>query len=771
MIRRYVEFKNYRTIGVEALGDAPQRLVLNETDIDDNKILGGLVILTGLNNSGKSNILDGISSVSKGVKPSDIPNFMEVPHDCKPSIKFCVENTISSETSTIDVVPSQNQDIFSSESDLVVVYAYRRENFDIPEGIDESFTQSNLDTKLYYNLLRGYATEIYSILSIMCDDGVQSAKKLLSRFDVKLHQKLSNKYKKMMSEEFLDIYRFDFEELILDLYQFTKSLDMQEYIKNKLESKDKTSNLLVVLISNIVEMANWELCSTIDTINETNDNLESLTKLKDIWYENARKELEVLNEIVKDIADNVDESLKSGFSQTSDAFKTIPDKIKKFYNKVILSSDFVKTKNDGIFDKLKKKVLTNNNRNTNSNKTNEEVDDNTPSIIEYDSLSQYKTKDLVLQNINPNNVSSIINNSRFYKKLFSTLNLNAKIVKDVYMKESIVPGVIDEFKELCNKEMSTIVTKFNKLYFSSGEMCYDFKLILDPSNIKFLLKDNGKLVNLDSQSVGFRWFFNFFFSMLSDSELNEGDIVLLDEPATNLHGQSQIELANMMREFGIKNGITFVISTHSPFLVNLDHLDEIRIIRKDDATTAISNQFAMVEADNVISPVKNSLFVDEFVLLDYARNKVFVEGINDYNYLTGFKNILGEENGVEFEKTFHFVPVEGAFGDENSNSKFEVLGSKYPGSILLVNNDNKGNKAINYIETNNINLNVVKLSEVHNGAERIDDLFADQDLKHILDNSTYKSTNFKKLLMINNDIVSDETKNNFREAMKKLAIF
>ncbi len=775
MIRRYVEFKNYRTIGVEALGDTPQRLILNETDQDENKVLGGLVILTGLNNSGKSNILDGISSVNKGVKQGDIPNFIEVSTDSKPSIKFCVENTLSSETSTVDIVPSQSNDIFMSESNLVAVYAYRREYFDILEGIDESFIQSRLEVDLYYNLLKGYATEIYSILSRMKDDGVPSAKKLLDRFNSKLYQKICSRYNKILNDEFIDIYRFDFEELVFELYQFSKSLDMQEYIKNRVETKTISGTLLIDLITNIDEMANWELCSTIDTIDESNTNLETLIKLKDTWYENAGKELEILKEIVKEVTDNLENILneepsKYTSDKSSDQFKAIPDRLKKFYNKVILSSDFVKNKNDSVFDKLKKMVLINN-KNTNSDKVDIDIVDNTPNIIAYDNLGQFKTRDLVLQNINPNNVSSAINNSRFYKKLFTSLKLNAKIVKDVYLKESSVPGVLDEFKEKCNNELRDIVTKFNRLYFNGGKECYDFKLVLDQNNMKFLIKDSGKLVNLDSQSVGFKWFFNFFFNMLTDSELEEGDIVLLDEPATNLHGQSQVELANMIREFGIKNGITFVISTHSPFLVNLDHLDEVRIIKKDDSTTSIINQFALIDTDNPISPVRNSLFVDEFVLLDYARNKVFVEGINNYNYLTGFKNILTGDDGIKFEKLFHFVPIQGSFGDKDALGRFDELGSRYPGSMLLVNDDHSGNQVINYIETNNINLNVVKLSEVHQGAEQIEDLFADDDLKYVLDNSNYKSTNFKKSLLVDNDIVSNETKNNFKEVMKRLSIF
>ena len=67
----------------------------------------------------------------------------------------------------------------------------------------------------------------------------------------------------------------------------------------------------------------------------------------------------------------------------------------------------------------------------------------------------------------------------------------------------------------------------------------------------------------------------------------------MDEPATNLHVRGQEELRKFLKEFAIKNGITFIIATHSPFLVDLDYLDEIRLISLHDNNVAkIDNVFS-----------------------------------------------------------------------------------------------------------------------------------------------------------------------------------
>ncbi len=777
MIRRFIEFKNYRTIGVEALGDSPQRLLLNETDLDFNKVFGGLVILTGLNNCGKSNILDGLNSVNRGINASDIPNFIEVSANCRPKLSFCTHDTEESES---DDEGNRNQDS-TKVPDIITIeylYNYRRNNLNLSESFKELYSQLE-DYAVLLEEFNDYSETVCLILTKMADEGVSGAKSLLGKFMNKVFIKSSVGVRTKIGSEYTDVERYDYESIMLKLYDFSRSMDVQEFVKKHSENQIEDVEMMFNLIKVVVEMIHLELSKTVDVIDENNEeNYDIVNVFKEMcenWSIYANQEYELLKECINCSISTSDAFFKYEPSLvisvvTRRFAKLIPDGIRELYNQILTqewenNSEWIhKFKNIlsyPIVDNKYSYVIKGNKSKINDN----------PNITVYDVDDHYNSRDLALLGINPSTVSTAITNSKFFKKLFATINFNMKKVVEIYNKEESITGVIEEFQDICNEELASLTDRFNKLYFNDGSGTYDFKLNLETNNIKFWIKDNGKSVSLDNQSIGFKWFFNFFFNMLTDSELSEGDIVILDEPATNLHAQSQIELANMIREFGIKNGITFVISTHSPFLVNIDHLDELRIISKSGVTTEINNKFTTIEADNVISPIKNALFVEEFVLLDYARNKVFVEGITDYNYLTGFKNILTDENGVSYSKAFHFVPIQGVFGTVESISKFGMLGKRYPGSILLVDDDHAGNKALKYIRENKINLNIVKLSEVHENAKQIEDLFAEADIKHASDKKFYKSANFKNLLMINNNIVSEETKDNFRKVMARLAIF
>ncbi|MBQ5580420.1 MAG: hypothetical protein IIT43_04085, partial [Clostridia bacterium] len=42
------------------------------------------------------------------------------------------------------------------------------------------------------------------------------------------------------------------------------------------------------------------------------------------------------------------------------------------------------------------------------------------------------------------------------------------------------------------------------------------------------------------------------------------------------------------------NDITIVIATHSPFLIDLDYLDELRVIVNKENISSIENNFAVV---------------------------------------------------------------------------------------------------------------------------------------------------------------------------------
>ncbi|OOC25102.1 hypothetical protein BZK21_06505 [Helicobacter pylori] len=133
---------------------------------------------------------------------------------------------------------------------------------------------------------------------------------------------------------------------------------------------------------------------------------------------------------------------------------------------------------------------------------------------------------------------------------------------------------------------------------------------------------NQNPVILSQQSTGFQWAFNFMFGFLynwgSHFSLNKNVIYIMDEPATHLSVPARKEFRKFLKEYAHKNHVTFVVATHDPFLVDTDHLDEIRIVEKETEDSVIKNHFnyplnnASKDSD-ALDKIKRSLGVGQHV--------------------------------------------------------------------------------------------------------------------------------------------------------------
>ncbi|GHQ79601.1 hypothetical protein JP0078_00430 [Helicobacter pylori] len=125
-----------------------------------------------------------------------------------------------------------------------------------------------------------------------------------------------------------------------------------------------------------------------------------------------------------------------------------------------------------------------------------------------------------------------------------------------------------------------IHVRYNSKFFREKCTAYEIKLeIYDCRK-----SDNQKPIILSQQSTGFQWAFNFMFGFLynvgSNFSFNHNIIYVMDEPAAHLRVPGRKEFRKFLKEYAHKHNTTFVLATHDPFLVDTDHLDEIRIVEK-----------------------------------------------------------------------------------------------------------------------------------------------------------------------------------------------
>ena len=368
-----------------------------------------------------------------------------------------------------------------------------------------------------------------------------------------------------------------------------------------------------------------------------------------------------------------------------------------------------------------------------------------------------------------------ISESEFLNKIFKKIDISITELENIYkaFEKHKNSGVFVTFENKVNKKLEIIANDFNKLYYVEDDK-YSFKIRLEKDTIYFNIYHGSKDIVLDYQSTGFKWFFNIYFNLLTESKLEPGDIIVMDEPATNLHVSGQVELRKFLKKFALDNDLTIILATHSPFLIDLDYLDELRVVSNKDNYASICNDFTTVDLDDPdsIKPIKNALTIHNHVLVDYDKEVIFVEGITDYNYLLTFKKIL------KIEKDIVFLPIKGVgktsnpdFKDQQVNISKALIKIRKNNPILLVDNDRAG-KEIKKLNEKNSSLSVISLNEIDEKFKFIEDLFSSEDLTKLglIDNKgkKIKCSSLSAIIKTFYDKYefSNETLNNFKKVFE-----
>ena len=175
---------------------------------------------------------------------------------------------------------------------------------------------------------------------------------------------------------------------------------------------------------------------------------------------------------------------------------------------------------------------------------------------------------------------------------------------------------------------------------------------------------------LSARSKGFVWFFSFVAWYSSLREENKNLILLLDEPGLSLHGKAQDDLLRYIEE-QLKPQHQVIYTTHSPFMVDSNHLDRVRIVQDksidpspDDRS---SNQVGVNVTTDVLEAGNDSLFPLQGALgyeiyqnLFVGPNCLIVEGVSDLLYIRAMSEILQDLGKPGLDPRWTITPVGGA---------------------------------------------------------------------------------------------------------------
>ncbi|MFA4883484.1 ATP-dependent nuclease, partial [Helicobacter pylori] len=329
-----------------------------------------------------------------------------------------------------------------------------------------------------------------------------------------------------------------------------------------------------------------------------------------------------------------------------------------------------------------------------------------------------------------------------------------------------------------------------KIHVRHNNKFYDYSKKSTAYEIKLEIHDCRKSDNqnepiiLSQQSTGFQWAFNFMFGFLynvgSDFSFNKNIIYVMDEPATHLSVPARKEFRRFLKEYAHKNHVTFVLATHDPFLVDMDHLDEIRIVEKETEGSVIKNHFnyplnnASKDSD-ALDKIKRSLGVGQHVFHNPQKHRIiFVEGITDYCYLSAFKLYLYYKEYKDNPIPFTFLPISGLKKESDKMKEtIQKLCELDNHPIVLTDDDRKdgsdpqrakSEQFKNANEEMHDPITILQLSKCDRHFKQIEDCFSANDRKKYAKNKRMElAMAFKTRLLYSgkDDVVSEETKENF----------
>ncbi len=383
-----------------------------------------------------------------------------------------------------------------------------------------------------------------------------------------------------------------------------------------------------------------------------------------------------------------------------------------------------------------------------------------------------------------NNKSSLL-----FKVNFTEILENLAEILEYNMQLKIDSLITKEFNRLLaiaqdspqdSYQLKIRVRHNNKLSEEKEYTAYEIKL--EVYNCRKSHEQNKPII-LSQQSTGFQWAFNFMFGFLynvgSNFSFNKNIIYVMDEPATHLSVPSRKEFRRFLKEYAHKNHVTFVVATHDPFLVDTDHLDEIRIVEKETEDSVIKNHFnyplnnAGKDSD-ALDKIKRSLGVGQHVFHNPQKHRIiFIEGITDYCYLSAFKLYLCYKEYKDNPIPFTFLPISGL--KNNPNDMKETIKKlceldNYP--IVLTDDDRKcdsdQNATSERFKKANEDLGnpitILQLSDCDRHFKQIEDCFSANDRKKYAKNKQMElAMAFKTRLLYGgeDDVMSEETKKNF----------
>ena len=273
------------------------------------------------------------------------------------------------------------------------------------------------------------------------------------------------------------------------------------------------------------------------------------------------------------------------------------------------------------------------------------------------------------------------------------------------------------------------------------------ELRLNPGNIlSVVLSDvhkDGTITNtglLNRRAEGFKWTFSFIVNFAAEtqrSELKEA-ILLLDEPARNLHPTQQAGISDLLKNLAGSNQVLY--ATHSPFMI-FDYTPGNLLVVELDKKKHLSRIFYdyWKADDATLTPILYGLskglvgsITDREVGYN-SRPLIIVESMSDTMYLNAFDKFLQDPN-ISMNP-LNVVPAY----SKNSVLPLSIFYHTHGyNTFVLLDNDYESNQIAEQLKNNKISETQIIFFESNgNLLQSIEDYMVTEDYLYAV-NQTYE---------------------------------
>lgn len=381
----------------------------------------------------------------------------------------------------------------------------------------------------------------------------------------------------------------------------------------------------------------------------TKDDIESITStINKLITEKFGKRVNLPDFFKKNLVEKLDFFLKAFNGDSINTTKEIRQKTLKEIPKFVYYSDYGNLDSEIYLQRV--------------------IEDFKRSDLSESARAKVRTLKVLFKfvNLSPEEIFELGNDRKIVIKTLDRYD-NVVDTKEEELDEDEIQKWADKKRErgiLLRAAASQLTQNFKK-WWLQGDYIFEFEADGNHFRINVSDKLRPEAIELEGRSRGLQWFFSFFLVFLVETkEEHSNTILLLDEPGLSLHPIAQYDLAKFFRKLSEDNQLVY--TSHSPFLVDMDNLANVKAVYIDKETgrTKVSSnlRYDDVASEKSIYPVHAALGLTVSDTLLLGCNPILVEGVSDQIYLNIIKRFLINSGKLKYSKELVFIPSGGVKG-------------------------------------------------------------------------------------------------------------